>query len=159
MQVGSVEVPGSRSFQVGVAITFGIVAIAGILTALPIPVVGAIVILGGWAIGGIAGIIGGAYVASSSNLTEGGDGAKIGALTGGLGNAVGAVIGIVALAIAAAVQGGTSIPAQTPGGSPTTVGSGQIVLGVVIIGLVGLVSGTIAATIGGVIGGYVGTRL
>lgn len=159
MRVGTVEVPGSRAFLLGTLITFAIVALAGILTALPLPVVGLIVFVG-WAIGLVAGAVGGGYTARSAGVESGGDGAKVGTLVGGLGNALGAVVGILALVVSALVGfEETTIPSQSPGAPPTTVGSEEVLLAVVLVGGIGLVTGTIMALIGGAIGGYVSTRL
>lgn len=159
MKVGGVPVPGSRAFLLGTGVTFGIVALAGIVTALPVPLVGLLLFVG-WGIGFVAGVAGGAVAASSGNVETGGDGAKIGTLVGGLGNLAGAVVGVVAFAVAALVGfESTTVPAQAPGGSPTTIGSGDLLIGIVLVGGVGLVTGTVTALIGGAVGGFVGSRI
>jgi hypothetical protein len=87
-------------------------------------------------------------------------------VVGTVGNAVGAVVAI-AVGAAALVLGLTDVgpPSDAPPGAGPEIPEipgvtrGDLLVGLVILGAVGFVTGTIMAAIGGAIGGAIATRL
>jgi hypothetical protein len=149
------------TFKFGAGITFGIVMVAVLIGQIPL--VGALVALGGWLIAAIAGVVGGYLAADRGGLTQN-DGLRVGALFAAIGNAAAAVVGIVLSIVISLVFGGLTAATSamsSSGVSPADVGgsagiAGFAIVGGLIIGVIGLVSGTVMAAIGGAAGGYFG---
>lgn len=158
MEISTVEVPGSRTFIGGTAITFVIVALAGIAAAL-LKKYDVLILLLGWGIGLVAGGVGGGYTSWAAGVETGGDGATVGTLTGGLGNALGAIVGITALFVVFAMgETNGHYLLSTPARDTSLTTAGQL-QAIVSAGTLGFLTGTLVALIGGAIGGYAGTRL
>jgi hypothetical protein len=114
-----------------------------------VPIVGAVVTLGGWLIAAIAGVGGGYLAADRGGLTQN-DGLKAGALFAAIGNAAAAFVGIaitsvVNVVFSAVVREGL---VTTTANAPELGGlgfAGFAVVGALVGWLVGLVSGTAMA--------------
>jgi hypothetical protein len=143
----------SDGLKLGAAVTAAVVLaaavalVAGVSEVLPF----------GWAIGGLAGLVGG-FVASVSDPRT--DGRALGATTGALGNLAGGVLGS-ALQAGVGLWMGSDLLDRIAEYFPEVA---DTVLRVALVGFglaaaVGILTGTACALVGGLLGGAVGDAL
>lgn len=156
MQVGGVQVPGSKAFKYGTAITFvAVLVIGGAGGVIP-----GVAQLFGWVFGIFAAVVGGAaggyYAASSGGLgdSQTGDAAKIGGLVAALGNLLAAPLTFV-IAAASSVIFTEAMGTGNQGLVSNIVNN--LIGGVLGFGI-GLITGPIIALIGGIIGAMIAIK-